>query len=347
MLAKPRKKQINTNEISIDNEPVLSAENYIFNINDVLPPEKIIVSIQGKKCLSTKNVLVISGKPKSRKSVVAQSIIGAAISGKTVLGIEANIEANDTVVLIDTEQSKHDLQNSLHRMSRLVNLDTLPKNFVCYSVRQLNPFKVKQAISEIVTNPAVRLLVIDGGLDLILNMNDIIEVKEVLDFIKKLLTDNDVALIMIVHQSKTTNFTIGHLGSFLDRFAQTVLEVVKIENGNSEIKSVMMRSDSDFKPYEFYYNYNINNYSVNWLETLEVKAKDVNDYRIDEHQTKLTKIFSNETELSYKDFIKLLSREYQKSEYFAKQLVKLFYDKNLVFKSESGLIVLSDMKVPF
>jgi hypothetical protein len=178
-------------------------------------------------------------------------------------------------------------------------------------------------------------------------MNDIIEVKEVLDFIKKLLTDNDVALIMIVHQSKTTNFTIGHLGSFLDRFAQTVLEVVKIENGNSEIKSVMMRSDSDFKPYEFYYNYNINNYSVNWLETLEVKAKNVNDYRIDEHQTKLTKIFSNQTELSYKDFIKLLSREYQKSEYFAKELVKLFYDKNLVFKSETGLIVLADFKVPF
>lgn len=337
MLPKPKKKQQNNNVNSevLTIEPV---ENYLFNINDVLPPEKIIVSIQGKKCLSTKNVLVISGKPKSRKSVVAHSIIGAAISGKSVLGIECNLGVNDNVVLIDTEQSKHDLQNSLHRMSNLINLQTLPSSFMCYSVRQLNSYKVKQAISEIVCNQNVRLLVIDGALDLILNMNDILEVKETIDFIKKILTEHDVAIILIIHQSKTTNFTIGHLGSFFDRFAQTVLEVVKIENGNSEIKAQMMRSDADFKPYEFYWNFNTNNYSINWLENLEVTASSITDYRIDQHQIKLKKIFSNNTELIYKDFLKLTAREYQKSEYFAKQLVKLFYDNQLIEKSITGYI---------
>jgi RecA-family ATPase len=340
MLPKPKKKNIN-NEPNKEVATIEPVENFLFNINDVLPPEKIIVSIQGKKCLSTKNVLVISGKPKSRKSVVAHSIIGAAISGKSVLGIEANIGVNDNVVLIDTEQSKHDLQNSLHRMSNLINLQTLPSSFMCYSVRQLNAYKVKQAISEIVCNQNVRLLVIDGALDLILNMNDILEVKETIDFIKKILTENDVAIILIIHQSKTTNFTIGHLGSFFDRFAQTVLEVVKIENGNSEIKAQMMRSDADFKPYEFYWNFNTNNYSINWLENLEVTATSISDYRIDQHQTKLKKIFSNNTELIYKDFLKLIAREYQKSEYFAKQLVKLFYDNELIEKSETGYISLA------
>jgi len=345
MLAKPKVKQ-QKNEPSKEVETIQPVENYLFNINDVLPPEKIIVSIQGKKCLSTKNVLVISGKPKSRKSVVAHSIIGAAICGKSVLGIEANLGLNDKVVLIDTEQSKHDLQNSLYRMSKLINLDTLPENFNCYSVRQLNPYKVKQAISEIVCNQNVRLLVIDGALDLILNMNDIIEVKDTLDFIKKILTENDVALILIVHQSKSSNFTIGHLGSFLDRFAQTVLEIIKIENGNSEIKAQFMRSDADFKPYEFYYNHNINNYSINWIENLEVKATDINDYRIDQHKVKLSKIFMNNSELIYKDFLKLLAREYQKSEYFAKQLVKYFYDNDLILKSDTGYIMLIEA-VPF
>jgi len=345
MLAKPKQKKTNT-DTSKEIETIQPVENYLFNINDILPSENVIVSIQGKKCLSTKNVLVISGKPKSRKSVVAQSIIGAAICGKSVLGIEANIGLNDKVVLIDTEQSKHDLQNSLHRMCGLINLDILPNNFMCYSVRQLNPYKVKQAINEIVCNQNVRLLVIDGALDLILNMNDILEVKDVLDFLKKILTENDVALILIVHQSKTANFTIGHLGSFLDRFAQTVLEVIKIENGNSEIKPQYMRSDADFKPYEFYFNHNINNYSINWVENLEVKATDISDYRIDQHQAKLSKIFMNNSELIYKDFLKLLAREYQKSEYFAKQLVKLFYDKDLILKSDSGYITLIEA-VPF
>lgn len=338
MLAKPKKKQVKPPEVEANVEPVEPVENFIFDVNAKLPPENIIVSIQGKKCLSTKNVLVISGKPKSRKSVVAQSVIGAALSGKSVLGIEANVDKSDKVVLIDTEQSKHDLQNSLQRMSRLIKVDKLPQNFVCYTVRQLNPFKIRQAISEIVAKPEVRLLVVDGALDLILNMNDILEVKDVLDFIKKILSEHDVGLILILHQSKTTNYTIGHLGSFLDRFAQTVLEVTKLENGNSEIKAQMMRSDSDFKPYEFYWNYNENNYSVDWLESLEVKAKDVNDYSIEDHKVKIAKVFSSATELSYKDFLKLLSREYQKSEYFAKQLVKLFYDNDLVFKNEAGYI---------
>jgi RecA-family ATPase len=345
MLAKIKKKQVNAPEYN-EVEKLENVDSYIFDINSKLPPENIIVSIQGKKCLSTKNVLVISGKPKSRKSVVAQSIIGAALSGKSVLGIEANISNTDKVVLVDTEQSKHDLQNSLQRMSRLIEVDKLPENFICYSVRQLNPHKIKQAISEIVSKPEVRLLVVDGALDLILNMNDILEVKDVLDFLKKILSDTDVALILIVHQSKTTNFTIGHLGSFLDRFAQTVLEVTKIENGNSEIKAQMMRSDADFKPYEFYYNFNTNNYSIDWLETLEVRAKDIHDYSLDEHAAKIKKVFSSALELTYKDFIKLLAREYQKSEYFAKQLVKLFYDNLLIHKSESGLITLPD-KLPF
>jgi hypothetical protein len=345
MLAKPKKKQVNAPEYN-EGEKLENVDSYIFDINSKLPPENIIVSIQGKKCLSTKNVLVISGKPKSRKSVVAQSIIGAALSGKSVLGIEANIANTDKVVLVDTEQSKHDLQNSLQRMSKLIEVDKLPENFICYSVRQLNPHKIKQAISEIVTQPNVRLLVVDGALDLILNMNDILEVKDVLDFLKKILSDTDVALILIVHQSKTTNFTIGHLGSFLDRFAQTVLEVNKIENGNSEIKAQMMRSDADFKPYEFYWNFNTNNYSIDWLETLEVRAKDIHDYSLEEHAIRIKKVFSSAIELTYKDFIKLLAREYQKSEYFAKQLVKLFYDNLLIHKSESGLITLPD-KRPF
>ena len=43
----------------------------------------------------------------------------------------------------------------------------------------------------------------------------------------------------------------------------------------------------------------------------------------------------------YKDFLKLIAREYQKSEYFAKQLVKLFYDNELIEKNETGYISLA------
>jgi hypothetical protein len=338
MLAKPTKKN---KPISPSIEPLIEnikAENFLFDVNKKLPVENIILTIQGKKCLSTKNVLVISGKPKSRKSVVAQSLIGSAISGKSVLGFDAKISNTDKVVLVDTEQSQHDLQNSLNRMSGLIECNNLPTNFMCYTVRQLNPAKIKQVISEICTNENVRLIVIDGALDLILNMNDILEVKDVLDFIKGLLSKHNVAIVLIVHQAKTTNYTIGHLGSFLDRFAQTVLDVTKLDNGMSEIKAQMMRSDADFKPYSFYFNYNINNYSLDWHDNFETKKTNVKDFTIIEHTLKVQNIFKLISSYTYTDLIKVVSNEYTSSDYLSKQIIKMLFDSQLIFKNDAGLI---------
>jgi hypothetical protein len=339
MLAKPTKKVKQKTDFLEPEPEQIKAENFIFDANKRLPVENIILTIQGKKCLSTKNVLVISGKPKSRKSVVAQSLIGSAISGKSVLGFDAKINSQDKVVLIDTEQSQHDLQNSLKRMTGLIDCNSLPNNFLCYTVRQLNPAKIKQVVSEICTNEAVRLIVIDGALDLILNMNDILEVKDVLDFIKSLLNKHNIALVLIVHQAKTTNYTIGHLGSFLDRFAQTVLDVTKLENGMSEIKAQMMRSDADFKPYSFYFNYNINNYSLDWHDNFEAKKTNIKDYTIVEHSKKVEAIFKVITSYTYTDFIKVVSNEYTSSDYLSKQIIKLLFDSELIFKNDAGLIV--------
>jgi hypothetical protein len=330
---------------SITTNEVANINDYLFNPNEKLPEEQILVSIQGKKLLSTKNVMVICGKPKSRKSVVAHSVIGSALSCKSILGIETNLKPNENVVLIDTEQSAHDLNRSLHRMQSLCDLDVLPSNFKCYMVRQLNPQTIQNAILQICQNDSNRLIIVDGALDLINNMNDIIEVKAVIDFIKKLLVEYNVGLIFIIHLAKSTSYTIGHFGSYFDRFSQSVIEVSKQENGNSEIKSQMLRSDADFKPYQFYWNHNSNNYSIDWLENIEVTAQKLTDYTTQQHQVKLEKCFKDVKELTYKDLIKKLVSEYQKSEYFAKQLVINFYENHLINQNNNGKIELND--IPF
>jgi hypothetical protein len=320
-------------------------DDFLFNPNESLPDENILVTIQGKTLLSTKNVMVISGKPKSRKSVVAHSVIGSGISNKSVLGIECNLQPNENICLIDTEQSNHDLKRSLERMQHLIELDYLPENFKCYTVRSLNPHHIQNSILQICQNKNNRLIIVDGALDLINNMNDIIEVKAVIEFIKNILVEYNIGLIFIIHLAKSTSFTIGHFGSYFDRFSQSVIEVSKLENGNSEIKSQMMRSDADFKPYEFYWNFNTNNYSIDWLESIELTAQKLTDYTTEQHLAKLKKCFSNETELTYKFLIKLLSKEYQKSEYFAKQLVVHFYELQIIQQNKNGKIELNE--IPF
>lgn len=345
MLAKYKKKG-SKNPLSENNQHNFTQtqtdtniNNYLFDLQAELEPENILISVQGKTCLSTKNVMVISGKPKSRKSALAHAVIGAAIKKEPVLGLECNLEPADEIVLIDTEQSRHDLKRSLDRMQRQTNLEKLPAYFKCYTVRQLNPTGVKDVIKQICENDKTRLIIIDGALDLILNMNDIIEVKETIDFIKVILSEKNVGLVFIIHQSKSTNFTIGHLGSYFDRFAQTVIEVTKLDNGNSEVKAQMMRSDENFKSYDFYWNYNINNYSINWIEALEVTGSN-KDYSIEQHFDKIYKIYTGTKSMQYKHLLSKIMDEYKKSEYWAKKLTKDLFDKNILIKNESGLIEL-------
>jgi hypothetical protein len=324
-----------------DNE-TSNINDFIFNLQTVLPEEEIIISIQGKNVGSINNAVVITGKPKSRKSVVAHAVIGAALSKAPCLGIECNI-LNGDVILIDTEQSKHDLFKSLTRMKHLINLQTFPEALKVYSFRPLNPEQIKKGISEILqTNKKVKLIIIDGGLDLINNMNDIEETKQTIDFIKGILSSYNICLVMILHQSKSTNFTIGHFGSFMDRFAQSNIQVTKDDKGNSSISSQMMRSDADFQSFDFYYNYNVNNYTISYLENTEIALQKPHDLGNDKHLIKLQKIFAYKNEFLYKDLIIVCSIEYKKTANWCKGLIVYLFDQNLIEKTENGIILKKD-----
>lgn len=342
MLAKGKKKAgakvapalTSTEDIQTEQRDT-NIENYIFNPNEKLPEENILITIQGKSVLTEKNVCVITGKPKSRKSVIAHSILAAGLSKSQILGIEVNTSKN--IVLIDTEQSKHDLQKSLQRMCKLAKVDTIPAQLTVYSVRELNVLQVKNLLVQVCENDKTELVIIDGALDLINNINDIEETKEVIDMIKKILVKRAVSLVLVIHQSKSTNFTIGHFGSYFDRFSQSVIEVSKLETGNSKIQSLMMRSDADFIPYEFYYNHLYNTYSVSYTEddTLTAnKAEDIPNHR---HLDILKKIFSREPEQTYTSLISELKQEYGKSDYFAKQTIKHLFNIGLLDKIDGKI----------
>lgn len=330
----------NNHQLANDDIDLTNINELLFNPNEILPPEQIVISIQGKNIGSIGNSVVIAGKPKSRKSVVAHAIAASAISNKPVLGIECNLPAsNNDVVLIDTEQSKHDLYKSLQRMKNLAELNYLPENLKVYSFRKLDASGIKRGIEKILDNKSVRLIIVDGGLDLINNMNDVPESKQTIDFIKNILDKNNICLVMIIHLSKSTNFTIGHFGSFMDRFSQSVIEVTKLENGNSEIKAQVMRSDENFKPYEFYFNHNINNYSVNWIESFEITARHPNDIAEHQHLLLLKKCFGGNEFLSYTSLIQCMIRNYQKSESWCKKCIKYLTEINLIDKNESGIYI--------
>jgi KaiC/GvpD/RAD55 family RecA-like ATPase len=342
MLAKQKKKAginnaipaINTHYLPIE-QISTNIDEYLFDPNIQLPDEKIIISIQGKTILTEKNVAVISGKPKSRKSVVAHSIIAAGLTNKPILGIETNTQKN--IVLIDTEQSQHDLKRSLMRMCSIAELSTIPDRLKIYSVRQLNTDQIQQLLINISGNPDNGLIIIDGGLDLINNMNDVEESKSVINLIKQILVKQNIGIVLIIHQAKSTNFTIGHFGSYFDRFAQSVIDVAKQDDGSSKLSSAMMRSDPDFQPYQFYWNFAVNGYTIDWREHETILARTPDDISQDDHIKYLQRIFRVIPEHTYKSLTDACKTEYNKSEHWCKSLIKFYYDRELIIKSDGKI----------
>jgi len=98
-------------------------------------------------------------------------------------------------------------------------------------------------------------------IDLVTDFNSIEECKVLIDWLKHITENYHILFVCIIHRSKSQNFSIGHLGSFIDRFAQSALEVFlgspneKEPNRNiSSIRSEYMRSDGDFEPISITYD---------------------------------------------------------------------------------------------
>jgi len=76
-------------------------------------------------------------------------------------------------------------------------------------------------------------------------------------------TENfNICIVGVLHQSKGNGYTIGHLGSFVDRKAESVLEVVKNDDDTTTLKPLLMRSDANFKDITIFYDNSIRNYAT-------------------------------------------------------------------------------------
>jgi hypothetical protein len=68
-----------------------------------------------------------------------------------------------------------------------------------------------------------------------------------IEWLKFLTNEYNVLIIGVVHLGKRDNHTLGHFGSMVDRYAQSVVEVVKDkENDIFMMKAKYLRSSADF-----------------------------------------------------------------------------------------------------
>lgn len=290
--------------------------------------QTVCVTIQHKTILTLGSLLVLTGKPKARKTTFLHAFLSAGILRDSIWTIRVELPPErPEIVLIDTEQSIFDLINSLKRIEPIIRkpIAEIP-NFSVYSARSFDVEQITNLIETICkNNPKIGLIALDGLIDLVNDINDVRESKQAITFIKKICDNYNVAIVGIIHQNKGTNFSLGHLGAFASRFAQSELSIEKNDDNNSStMKSTYLRSADEFTPIEIAFDESRGVYdeisNVNFRST-------TNDLQT------IERIFARRLALTYKDLCSSGITELKCTRYeFEKKIVPVWYANNLIRK---------------
>jgi hypothetical protein len=329
----PAKK--NKKDLDIKIPDPINIDHYLVDLDKPVSQE-VIFNIQNKIVLTYGSLLILTGKPKARKTTFLHAFIGAAIINNTIWDITSTLKPEkNLIVLLDTEQSLYDLHQSLARLQNTINtkLSTCV-NFKSYSARSLDVSQIIELITTICNkNPNIGLIAIDGLLDLVNDINDVREAKAAIQFLKQTCDKYNVGIIGILHQNKGTNFSLGHLGSFASRHAQTELSIEKNDTGTSTLSATFLRSADDIKPIEIEYNDNTQRYEA---INVDKSTKNYNDPGL------IKQIFNNKIGLTYKDFVSQCKINIKETGYYIeKRIIPVWFAEKLIEKNGSFIQIVN------
>jgi hypothetical protein len=207
-------------------------ENRLFNIT-VKPPEALPrYRLAGVPICTPGNLTAISAIPKGGKSAFVSAMIAGpmASGGADCLGVESSNPHGHAIIHCDTEQSLPDHYALIERSMRRASVTALPSWVRSYC---LTGFSVRDA-RQCVTVAAERALkecgglfaiLIDGVADLVCDVNDPEESAALVTELHAMAIRFNCPIIGVIHLNPGTEKTRGHLGSQLERKAETNLRL--------------------------------------------------------------------------------------------------------------------------
>jgi len=253
------------------------------------------------------NISMITGKPKSMKSMLLSLFTAGASGGVTDL-IQTAINGK-TILYFDTEQSKYHATLQAHRIKRLSN-----GNYKCIkyiALRQYKPSKRLEIIKHGIENTKnLAYVIIDGVTDLVnKGVNDEEEATTVVSKLMKWSEVHNIHITTILHQNKGDSNAKGHLGSYLVQKCETVLAAEKQSCGKiSEIKPHFSRG-IDIEPFYIAVDEKGMPYVTDYQNTAKDTGKakkDPFDYELTTHRAIMEKVFQDKEELYRKELVRQL-----------------------------------------
>jgi len=234
-----------------------------FSPTYVPDPEQKIITVNEKLVGTLCNYVIYSGLPKTGKSTYVGALIASAFTPWAIYGQKLHLpETRRRVALFDTESAPYDLYKARERIRREIDVSEIPERLDIFSLREDPPRIIREFIEQYLkATPECAVAVIDGLLDLCMDYNDVLETREIATYLKRVTKIYDVCLVLVLHLSKNTGETLGHLGANTDRWAQSTLTVRR----NRETKQMILepkflRSSDDFDPVAIEYSEAVSRY---------------------------------------------------------------------------------------
>lgn len=196
---------------------------------DLPEPKPVIARCDGAIIASEGNLSAVVGEAKSRKSFLCTAIVGDLLNiGQAAQnGFRSRM---GHVVWIDTEQSALHVRKVARRLSELTgwnNPDQVHPMIHIYALREEPPKQRFEIVRQAIAAWSPRLVVLDGVADLQHNTNDLEESERLITELMALSSIHHCHILSVLHTNPNSDKARGHLGSSLQRKAETVLYVHK------------------------------------------------------------------------------------------------------------------------
>ena len=214
-----------------------------------IPVINILQSSEVVNFLTLKSFSLWQGKQKSKKTTVLALAIAAFISGQMEdEGTQFLSTMPGVVLFIDNEQGESYAARTMKLILKLAKLETSSRLIYC-DLREFSPTERMAIIhAGIEGTPNVRLVVVDGVVDL---MNDFMDAGEghlTITNLLKLCSLFDIHIAGVLHQNKNDKNARAHVGSIASQKCE--IEITTEVDPKDRAQSIVSCMNSRGMPFE-------------------------------------------------------------------------------------------------
>lgn len=205
---------------------------YIVDMTKPMPDIEPLISINGSCVCSRGNISAICGEAKSKKTFLTSALVASAMAiPLPKLDNFKTVAKNPliSVLWVDTEQGEQHVRRVVSRISQMTGGTLLGEGveprLTTLALRELSPRERKNMLYDAMRLGVYDIVVIDGVADLQNNTNDLAESDALVSELMALSTKANTHIICVLHTNPGSDKARGHLGSSLQRKAESVLFV--------------------------------------------------------------------------------------------------------------------------